>query len=135
MGNLTSPIKAAYDILRNTCDVLRFCVDFSRMHAKSYQHFLDWFVPINNRLCVGSPLRIEELLALIKARIVEVLYGVRVKRTKAQHFVLEYHFKRIYRENRLINAQIGGLDIDCALFCTPWLKISWVSNSKTSPCN
>lgn len=76
LGNLTSPLKTACDILRDTRDILRECIDFSALEAKSYYRFMKKFIPLNNRLCVGPPVRkIQELLALINSGVITVLYN------------------------------------------------------------
>ncbi|SQH71828.1 Uncharacterised protein [Helicobacter mustelae] len=64
-------------------DILRLCVDFGRIEEKSYQFFMDFFVPLNNRLCVGPPLvRIQELLALIQANVVNIIYQAKARARK-----------------------------------------------------
>ncbi|STQ85673.1 hypothetical protein [Helicobacter muridarum] len=108
MGNLTSPIKSACGVLRDVRDNLRLCVDFGGFDEESYKFFIHSFIPINNRLCVGPPLvKIEELLALIKANIVNVLYDVKTKHIKNMQFQLIDSFNNSYYVNRLIDARIN----------------------------
>ncbi len=110
LGNLTSPIKAACDVLRDTRDILRLCIDFGGLSENSYRLFIKSFIPLNNRLCVGPPLiKIQELLALIKADIVEILYNVTFKHIRDRKFELTDSFSNHYIVNRLINARIDNL--------------------------
>lgn len=112
LGNLTSPIKAACDVLRDARDILRLCVDFGRLSEDSYNFFVKYFIPLNNRLCVGPPLiKIKELLALIKANMVEILYGVEVKNTDNTTKLVD-SFSNVYKIDRLINARIDSIKIE-----------------------
>ncbi|HED7326350.1 TPA: FAD/NAD(P)-binding protein [Campylobacter coli] len=118
LGNLKSPIKSACDVLRDVRDNLRLCVDFGGLDEESYKFFIHSFVPINNRLCVGPPLvKIEELLALIKANVVNVLHDVTIKHIENTQFQLVDSFNNSYCVNRLIDARINEIKInDNALF-------------------
>ena len=75
-GNVDGPLKAACDVMRDLRDNLRAAIEFGGLTESSHQWVLSEFMPIMNRLAVGPPLsRINELLALIKAGVVEADYG------------------------------------------------------------
>ena len=76
LGNVSGPVKAACDVLRDLRDTLRIAVDFGCLDEESHRWFLSSFVPLMNRLSVGPPKsRIEELIALIEAGIVRFDFG------------------------------------------------------------
>ncbi len=92
LGNLTSPIKTACDVLRDTRDILRECIDFNTLETKSHYRFMEKFIPLNNRLCVGPPVnKIQELLALIKSRVVTILYNPIVSSNPKLHIKDAFH--------------------------------------------
>lgn len=110
LGNLTSPIKSACDVLRDVRDTIRLCIDFSGITQDSYNFFMKSFVPLNNRLCVGPPLiRIQELLALMKAGIVEILYNAKVEYGHHDNCRIIDGFNTSHEATRLINARIDSL--------------------------
>ncbi|MGX3044101.1 FAD/NAD(P)-binding protein [Helicobacter sp. T3_23-1056] len=112
LGNLTSPIKAACDVLRDVRDILRLCIDFGGLSEESYNFFIKFFVPLNNRLCVGPPLiKIKELLALIKVGNVEILSSARTQCANNNKIKLIDSFSNTYQVDRLINARIDSLSI------------------------
>ncbi|MFF8608444.1 FAD/NAD(P)-binding protein [Streptomyces sp. NPDC015346] len=74
-GNVTSPLKAALDVLRDLRNEIRLVVDHGGIGGRSYREELSgWYTPLNAYLSIGPPARrIEELTALIEAGIVHVL--------------------------------------------------------------
>lgn len=73
-GNISSPVKAALDVLRHSRDNIRAAVDFGGISPCSHQDFLYNYVPVINLLSAGPPLfRIKQLLALIKTNIVSIV--------------------------------------------------------------
>jgi len=75
-GNLSSPIKAATDILRDVRDNIRYAVDFGGLTPESHERFLQEFCPLMNRIAVGPPKeRNMQLLALLDAGIVTLAPG------------------------------------------------------------
>jgi uncharacterized NAD(P)/FAD-binding protein YdhS len=85
-GNVTSPLKAALDVLRDIRNEVRLVVDHSGLHGRSHQVDLDgWYTPLNAYLSIGPPAsRIEELIALIRAGIIRVVGpGLRVTADEA----------------------------------------------------
>ncbi|MEU9331592.1 FAD/NAD(P)-binding protein [Streptomyces sp. NPDC048290] len=81
-GNVTSPLKAALDVLRDLRNEIRLVVDHAGLGGASYRDELSgWYTPLNAYLSIGPPARrIEELIALIEAGVVEVTGpGVRVE--------------------------------------------------------
>ncbi len=80
LGNETSPIKAACDVLRDTRDTLRSAVSLCGLTALSHRKLLHYYAPIFNMLAVGPPKqRVAQALALIRAGILEADFGVRPK--------------------------------------------------------
>ena len=78
LGNNSSPVKAACDVLRDLRDTLRMVVDFGGLEEASHRWFFRTFVPVMNQLAVGPPKsRIQELIALIEAGIVQFDFGPR----------------------------------------------------------
>ncbi len=75
-GNVSSPIKAATDMLRDVRDNIRYAVDFGGLTPQSHAHFLSEFCPLMNRIAVGPPKeRNMQLLALLDAGIVTLAPG------------------------------------------------------------
>jgi len=74
-GNVSSPYKAAADVLRDTRDQLRGLIGFCGLSTESSSDFKR-FLSVMNRVAVGPPLlRNEQLLALHRAGIVDVSAG------------------------------------------------------------
>ncbi|MGW0877385.1 FAD/NAD(P)-binding protein [Streptomyces sp. NPDC002740] len=85
-GNVSGPLKAALDVLRDLRNEIRLAVDHGGLHGDSYRTDLDgWYTPLNAHLSIGPPARrIEEMAALIEAdtlRIVGPDIQVAVDRT------------------------------------------------------
>ncbi|MET9828860.1 FAD/NAD(P)-binding protein [Streptomyces sp. NPDC006385] len=74
-GNVHGPLKAALDVLRDLRNELRLIVDHGGLTGASRREHLDrWYTPLNAFLSIGPPRRrVEELVALIEAGVVEVL--------------------------------------------------------------
>ncbi|MEW2313971.1 FAD/NAD(P)-binding protein [Streptomyces bauhiniae] len=74
-GNVTGPLKAALDVLRDLRNEIRLVVDHDGIDGASYRDQLHaWYTPLNAFLSIGPPAsRIEELTALIEAGIVQIL--------------------------------------------------------------
>jgi hypothetical protein len=74
-GNVTDPLKAAVDVLRDLRNEVRLLVDHGGLDGHSYRKDLQsWYMPLNAFLSIGPPARrVEELLALIDAGVVEIL--------------------------------------------------------------
>ncbi|MFG2131639.1 FAD/NAD(P)-binding protein [Streptomyces sp. NPDC048751] len=75
LGNVRGPLKAALDVLRDLRNELRLIVDHGGLTGASRREHLDrWYTPLNAFLSIGPPRRrIEELVALVEAGVVEVL--------------------------------------------------------------
>ncbi|MEV7886380.1 FAD/NAD(P)-binding protein [Streptomyces sp. NPDC088357] len=75
LGNADGPLKAALDVLRDLRNELRLTVDHGGIAGASRRDHLDrWYTPLNAFLSIGPPRRrIEELVALVEAGVVEVL--------------------------------------------------------------
>jgi uncharacterized NAD(P)/FAD-binding protein YdhS len=76
LGNVGGPYKAATDVLRDLRGNVRYAVEFGGLTAES-QCWLDRvFWPLHNRIAAGPPAsRIEELLALMEAGILDLSFG------------------------------------------------------------
>ncbi|MEZ7003352.1 FAD/NAD(P)-binding protein [Streptomyces sp. AD55] len=80
-GNVSGPVKAALDVLRDLRNEIRLVVDHGGIDGASYRDALrGWYTPLNAYLSIGPPAsRIEELIALIEAGVVTCLGpGLRV---------------------------------------------------------
>jgi uncharacterized NAD(P)/FAD-binding protein YdhS len=74
-GNVTGPLKAALDVLRDLRNEIRLLVDHSGLSGDSYRDDLQrWYMPLNAYLSIGPPAeRIEQFGALMDAGVLEVL--------------------------------------------------------------
>ncbi|KJZ70558.1 hypothetical protein HIM_10061 [Hirsutella minnesotensis 3608] len=75
LGNVDGPLKAALDVMRDLRNEIRLVVDHSGLSGASRCDHLDrWYTPLNAFLSIGPPrLRIEQMIALIEAGILDVL--------------------------------------------------------------
>ncbi|ONI90953.1 hypothetical protein ALI22I_11040 [Saccharothrix sp. ALI-22-I] len=81
-GNVSDPVKAALDVLRDLRNEIRLVVDHSGLTGTSYRdELLAWYTPLNAYLSIGPPAsRMEEMIALIDAGILHVIGpGMRVE--------------------------------------------------------
>lgn len=80
LGNLSSPLKSALDVLRDLRNEIRLVVDHSGISGDSYHHELEgWYNPLNAFTSIGPPVRrIEEMIALVEAGVLHVV-GPRVR--------------------------------------------------------
>ncbi|OLZ62607.1 hypothetical protein AV521_41545 [Streptomyces sp. IMTB 2501] len=75
-GNLTSPVKAATDVIRDVRESLRQAVDFAGLTPASHRVFTQRWVPLMNRISFGPPRRRNyELLSLMRAGTVDLAGG------------------------------------------------------------
>ncbi|MFJ7270596.1 FAD/NAD(P)-binding protein [Streptomyces sp. NPDC099050] len=73
-GNLSGPLKAALDTMRDLRNEIRLAVDHGGLTADSHRDDLEgWYTPLNAFLSIGPPAsRIEEMIALIDAGVLEL---------------------------------------------------------------
>ncbi|WKU47485.1 FAD/NAD(P)-binding protein [Streptomyces sp. VNUA116] len=73
-GNVSGPLKAALDVLRDLRNEIRLAVDHGGLEGDSHRDDLEgWYTPLNAFLSIGPPAsRIEEMAALIEAGVLEV---------------------------------------------------------------
>lgn len=73
-GNVSGPVKAALDVLRDLRNEVRLAVDHAGLTAASHRDDLErWYTPLNAYLSIGPPAsRIEEMAALMDAGVLEV---------------------------------------------------------------
>lgn len=77
LGNIDGPYKAATDVLRDLRGNIRYAVEFGGLTAESHCWLDRVFWPLHNRIAAGPPAsRIEELLALMEAGILDISFGV-----------------------------------------------------------
>lgn len=75
-GNLTAPLKAAADVVRDTRTAIREAIEFGGLTPDSHQAFTSTWVPTMNRVAFGPPRqRNAELLALLRAGVVDLAGG------------------------------------------------------------
>lgn len=74
-GNVSGPLKAALDVMRDLRNEIRLIVDHGGISGISYLNDLQlWYNSLNAFLSIGPPAsRIEEMIALIEAGILEVI--------------------------------------------------------------
>jgi uncharacterized NAD(P)/FAD-binding protein YdhS len=74
-GNVSGPVKAALDVLRDLRNEIRLAVDHGGVHGDSYRNDLDyWYTPLNAFLSIGPPAqRVEEMIALIEAGVLQIV--------------------------------------------------------------
>ncbi|MGW0771356.1 FAD/NAD(P)-binding protein [Streptomyces sp. NPDC002676] len=74
-GNVSGPLKAALDVLRDLRNEIRLAVDHGGLHGDSFRADLDgWYTPLNAFLSIGPPARrVEEMAALIDAGVLHVV--------------------------------------------------------------
>lgn len=74
-GNVEGPLKAALDMMRDLRNELRLVIDHDGLSGQSRRDHLDrWYTPLNAFLSIGPPrLRIEQMIALIEAGVLDVL--------------------------------------------------------------
>jgi uncharacterized NAD(P)/FAD-binding protein YdhS len=79
-GNVTGPLKAATDVLRDLRNEVRLAVDHGGLTGASHRAHLDgWYTPLNAFLSIGPPAaRIEEMAALVEAGVLTV-FGPRLQ--------------------------------------------------------
>ncbi|MCT2589519.1 FAD/NAD(P)-binding protein [Streptomyces sp. N2-109] len=81
-GNVSGPVKAAFDVLRDLRNEIRLAVDHGGLDGTSHRDELErWYTPLNAFLSIGPPVsRIEEMDALIEAGVLDVTGpGMRVR--------------------------------------------------------
>ncbi|WP_173124646.1 FAD/NAD(P)-binding protein [Kibdelosporangium persicum] len=74
-GNVSGPLKAALDALRDLRNEIRLVVDHCGLEGHSYRDQLQgWYTPLNAYLSIGPPVsRIEEMIALVRAGVLTLL--------------------------------------------------------------
>ncbi|MGW0585766.1 FAD/NAD(P)-binding protein, partial [Streptomyces sp. NPDC002920] len=74
-GNVSGPLKAALDALRDLRNEIRLVVDHGGVSGESYRGELDgWYTPLNAFTSIGPPaFRIEQLIALVEAEVLHLV--------------------------------------------------------------
>ncbi|MBM7772922.1 putative NAD(P)/FAD-binding protein YdhS [Actinokineospora baliensis] len=116
-GNVTNPLKAALDVMRDLRNEIRLVVDHNGLSGQSHRDHLDGhYTPLNAFLSIGPPAaRIEQTVALIEAGVLQVMGpGVRVRAdTDQPGFVLESPAVpgSVVRATVLIEARLQEIDL------------------------
>ncbi|MFF4492386.1 FAD/NAD(P)-binding protein [Streptomyces sp. NPDC001544] len=73
-GNVSNPLKAALDVLRDLRNEVRLAVDHGGLDGNSHRDELDgWYTPLNAFLSIGPPaFRIKQMRALVKAGVLRL---------------------------------------------------------------
>ncbi len=74
-GNVSDPLKAALDVLRDLRNEVRLVVDHGGLRGASHRDDLErWFTPMNAYFSIGPPVRrVEEMIALIEAGVLHII--------------------------------------------------------------
>ena len=74
-GNVSGPVKAALDVLRDLRNEVRLLVDHGGLRGSSHRDDLErWFTPMNAYFSIGPPVgRVEQMIALLEAGILHVV--------------------------------------------------------------
>ncbi|MFE8015938.1 FAD/NAD(P)-binding protein [Streptomyces antibioticus] len=117
-GNVSGPLKAALDVLRDLRNEIRLAVDHGGLEANSHRNELEhWYTPLNAFLSIGPPAsRIEELIALVEAGTVEIVGpGMVVEAVTDGGAAFEVGSRRIpgprHRAGALIEARLPEPDL------------------------
>jgi uncharacterized NAD(P)/FAD-binding protein YdhS len=116
-GNVSSPVKAACDVIRDLRDKLRYAVEFGGLTPNTHRYFDTEFTPIHNRLAVGPPIEaMQELLALVEAGIVDPFCGPRPRlhcdAASGRLYLHPSAFPGPGREvSVVVNARLGATDV------------------------
>lgn len=81
-GNVSGPLKAALDVLRDLRNEVRLALDHGGLDGNSYRDEVEgWYTPLNAFLSIGPPFsRIEELIGLLEAGVLDLIGpGMRVR--------------------------------------------------------
>ncbi|MEU0969550.1 FAD/NAD(P)-binding protein [Streptomyces sp. NPDC005917] len=81
-GNVSGPLKAALDVLRDLRNEVRLALDHGGLDGNSYRDEVEgWYTPLNAFLSIGPPIsRIEELIGLLEAGVLDLIGpGMRVR--------------------------------------------------------
>ncbi|KAK8091265.1 hypothetical protein PG994_000770 [Apiospora phragmitis] len=75
LGNVSGPLKAALDLLRDLRNEVRLIVDHAGLAGDSRRDHLDrWYTPLNGYLSIGPPReRIEQMIALLEAGVLTLV--------------------------------------------------------------
>ncbi|WPC17079.1 FAD/NAD(P)-binding protein [Pediococcus inopinatus] len=114
-GNKMSPFSSAMETLRELRTNIRKVITYKLISDDDYaKYILGGFNSLNSFLAVGPPiLRLEQLLALIKAGVVEILGPKLTVETNQQHFLAysKQFSDRKVEVDGVIEARLASVDI------------------------
>ncbi|MGR3742355.1 FAD/NAD(P)-binding protein [Companilactobacillus sp. DQM5] len=109
-GTKTGAITSALEVLRDIRATIRYIIDNELFSKSDYvEKFLGQFNSANNLLSMGPPVsRLEELYALIKSGIIEIIPGEMIVKTGQTKFEVSSKAQNanVYKADALIEARI-----------------------------
>ncbi|MFI0979751.1 FAD/NAD(P)-binding protein [Streptomyces sp. NPDC021093] len=115
-GNISSPVKSALDVLRDIRNEMRYVMNNGGIEGSSYQQDVEgWFNSLHAFLSLGPPWsRIEELVALMNAGVVEVAgpqFSVDVDRAEGVFVGRSIVPDDLHKSTILIDARLPKVDL------------------------
>lgn len=112
-GNLDAPFTAAFDLIRDIRDTIRILIEDNGFSNDDRKRFLTEFNALSSLISVGPPrLRIQQLLALVAAGIIEILpAGIEVTPANNHFHVTTVNPNYTVDVNNLIEARLGAIDL------------------------
>ncbi|MCM0598407.1 FAD/NAD(P)-binding protein [Periweissella fabalis] len=112
-GNLDAPLTAAFDLIRDIRDNIRILIEGNGFSNDDRKKFLTEFNALSSLISVGPPrLRIQQMLALIEAGVLEVApAGLQVGITEDKFFVSTDNPNYQYIVTNLVEARLGAIDL------------------------
>ena len=115
LGNLTSPMKTALDVLRDLRNEIRLVVDHGGITGESYRDDVErWYSPLNAFTSIGPPVRrVEEMIALVDAGVLHVVGPAMTVRADGDRFVVASAAvpRSAVRVTGLIEARLADVDL------------------------
>lgn len=116
-GNITSPVKAALDVLRDIRNEIRYVMNNGGVDGDSYaKDVAGWFNSLHSFVSIGPPWsRIEEMVALMDAGIVEVAgpeFSMECNNEEEVFVGRSTVPGDLHRGTVLVDAMLPGVDLD-----------------------
>ena len=117
LGNVSSPLKAALDVLRDLRNEVRGIVDHGGLSGRSHRDDLDgWYTSVNAFLSIGPPARrVEETIALLEAGVLTLVGPDARVTTDASEGCFVVHSSATadqpVRVRTLVEARVGEPDL------------------------
>jgi L-aspartate N-monooxygenase (nitrosuccinate-forming) len=115
LGNVSGPLKAALDVMRDIRNEIRLVVDHGGLTGGSYRdELMSWYTPLNAFVSIGPPpRRIAEMVALVEAGVLRVCGpGMQVKAAPSGFVVRSEEIPGAeFVASTLIEARLPVLDL------------------------